>query len=348
MRAESGLNMKRDPSTPRPGRLAAERQARRNASLRMTRLATAEAISVVLAMALLAWRAAAQGPPNLMLPENQVTKVSDHVYAIMGFPNIGIVVGERATLVVDTGLGPRNGAIAAHEAQKLAKGPLLYLTTTHYHPEHAAGEGGFPANTIIARPVAQQKELEERGMQFVDMFSSRSPQMKELLAGVKFRAPDITFEKEVTIDLGGVTARLFWMGQAHTKGDELIDVEPDSTLISGDVVQNKVAPNLPDDNASMKGWIEILGKLRASSYAHILPDHSPPGDGSLVEIDYQFFSLVQVRALELKRQGKPADEAGQTLLAEFRAKFRDWSGLNAIPNIVKHVYAENQLQAATN
>ena len=294
--------------------------------------------------ALFVWSAlpaAAQGPPNLMLPENQVTQVSDHVWAIMGFPNIGIVVGERGTLVVDTGLGPRNGAIAAREAQKLAKGPLLYLTTTHYHPEHAAGEGGFPANTIIARPIAQQRELEEKGMQFVEMFSSRSPQMKELLAGVTFRKPDVTFEREVTIDLGGVTARLFWMGQAHTKGDELVDVEPDRTLISGDVVQNKVAPNLPDDNASMKGWVEILGKLRGSSYAHILPDHSAPGDGSLVGINHEFFSEVQSRALELKKQGKSADEAGQTLLAEFKTKFPDWQSLNAIPNIVKHVYAEN-------
>src|SRR5277367_1971681 len=59
---------------------------------------------------------ASQAAPNLMLPENQVTPVSDHVWAIIGFPNIGIVVGDRATLVVDTGLGPRNGAIAAHEA----------------------------------------------------------------------------------------------------------------------------------------------------------------------------------------------------------------------------------------
>jgi hypothetical protein len=31
------------------------------------------------------------------------TKVSDHVLAIMGFPNIGIVVGGNATLLVDTG-----------------------------------------------------------------------------------------------------------------------------------------------------------------------------------------------------------------------------------------------------
>src|SRR5271167_4689662 len=199
---------------------------------------------------------------SMMLPENSVTRVSEHVYAIIGFPNIGIVVGSRATLVVDTGLGPRNGAIALHEAQKLAKGPVLYLTTTHYHAEHAAGEGAFPPGTILVRPVAQQQELEDKGAAFVAMFSSRSPEMKELLTGVTFRVPDITFEKEMTLDLGGVKARLFWMGQAHTKGDEMVDVQPDRTLISGDIVQNKMVPNLPDDNASMKGWVDILSQLR--------------------------------------------------------------------------------------
>ena len=119
---------------------------------------------LALAAAVLALFAAFAGPPilapsahaapqigNVSLPENSATGVSVHVYAIMGFPNIGIVVGSRATLVVDTGLGPRNGAIAAREAAKLSKNPnqLLYLTTTHYHPEHAAGEMGFPANTIL-------------------------------------------------------------------------------------------------------------------------------------------------------------------------------------------------------
>ena len=297
---------------------------------------------VIAVLAAVSMARAQQAPPALMLPENQLTHLSDHVSAIMGFPNIGIVVGNRATLVVDTGLGPRNGAIALREAQKLSKGPVLYLTTTHYHPEHAAGEGAFPANTILVRPVAQQKELEERGMQFVEMFSSRSAPMKELLAGVKFRAPDITFEKEITLDLGGVTARLFWLGQAHTKGDELIDVEPDNTLISGDIVQNKMVPNLPDENASMKGWVEILAKLRQAKWQNVVPDHGALGDGSLIEQDYQFFAQLQARALELKRQGQSAEEAGQVLLAEFKMKFPDWPNLTAVPNVVKHIYAENQ------
>ena len=56
---------------------------------------------------------------------------------------------------------------------------------------------------------------------------------------------------------------------------------------------------------------------------------------------YPARSEGQARALELKRQGKSADEAGQTLLAEFKTKFPAWQSLNAIPNIVKHVYAEN-------
>src|SRR5215831_18845961 len=72
------------------------------------------------------------------------TKVSDHVWAIMGWPNIAIIIGNRATLVVDTGLGPRNGATIARVVAKVAPGnQKLFLTTTHFHPEHAGGDAGF-------------------------------------------------------------------------------------------------------------------------------------------------------------------------------------------------------------
>src|ERR1700726_1378872 len=70
----------------------------------------------------------AQSDPSL-LPET-TTRISEHVYAIMGFPNIAIVVGTRGTLVVDTGLGPPNGATIARVVKKLSTGGLLYLTTT--------------------------------------------------------------------------------------------------------------------------------------------------------------------------------------------------------------------------
>ena len=282
----------------------------------------------------------AQGQSPL-LPENAVTRVSEHVHAILGFPNIAIVVGSRATLVVDTGMGPRNGALIVREAEKLSKNRAFYLTTTHFHPEHAAGEPGFPPQTILIRPAVQQQEMDQRGAQFIAMFSSRSAQNKELLQDVKLRKPDILFDREVKVDLGGVTARLFWLGAAHTKGDELIFVEEDSVLISGDIVQNQLVPGMPNEDSSPKGWLAILDQLEPLKPRFIVPDHGALGDGSLIGKQRAFMSDLQRRALELKRQGTAADEAGKTVTEELKAKYPGYTNIAAVANVVRRVYAES-------
>jgi glyoxylase-like metal-dependent hydrolase (beta-lactamase superfamily II) len=273
-----------------------------------------------------------------LLGEN-TTKISDHVWAVMGFPNVAIVVGQRATLVVDTGLGPRNGATIARVAAKLSGNQKLFLTTTHFHPEHAAGEGGFPPNTILIRNAPQQQEMEKHGAEMIEMFSSRSAQNKELLTGVKLRSPDIVFETEAKIDLGGVTAHLLWLGGAHTKGDELTLVEPDGTLVSGDVVQNKVVPNIFSDGGTPSSWIAVLDKISALNVQHVLPDHSAPGDGSLVTKERAFIDDLRTRSLALKGQGVSADDAGKQLSAEFKTKYSDWPSMN-VAGFVRSIYAE--------
>jgi hypothetical protein len=48
-------------------------------------------------------------PDNVVLQEGMTRPLSPHVFVIYGNPNITIVVGANATLVVDTGLGRRNG-----------------------------------------------------------------------------------------------------------------------------------------------------------------------------------------------------------------------------------------------
>src|SRR5580700_5727078 len=274
-----------------------------------------------------------------LLGEN-ATKISDHVWAIMGFPNVAIVIGERATLVVDTGLGPRNGATVARAAAKFSANQKLFLTTTHFHPEHAAGEAGFPPNTVLIRNAVQQQEMEQHGAEMIEMFSGRSAQNKELLTGVKLRSPDIIFDTEAKIDLGGVTVRLLWFGGAHTKGDEFILVEPDGTLVSGDVVQNKVVPNIYGDGGTPASWIAVLDKISALPVRHVLPDHSDPGDGSLVAKERAFIDDLRTRALALKKQGVSADDAGKQLSTEFKAKYSDWPNMN-VAGFVRSIYAAN-------
>lgn len=274
------------------------------------------------------------------LLDEKTTQVSEHVWAIMGWPNVAIVAGSRAILVVDTGLGPRNGATAARVAAKLAPGgQKLFLTTTHFHPEHAAGEAGFPPGTVLIRNAVQQREMETSGKDVVDMFSARSAQFKELLANATLRAPDIVYDNELKVDLGGATVRLLWFGGAHTKGDQLIFVEPDRTLISGDVVQNQVVPNIFRDGGTPSSWIAVLDKIAALNAAHVLPTHSAPGDGSLVALEKKFISELRTRALELKKANVSAEDAGKQLSEEFRTKYPSWPAMN-VAGFVRSIYAE--------
>jgi glyoxylase-like metal-dependent hydrolase (beta-lactamase superfamily II) len=296
-------------------------------------------LSIFVMLVALGVSAAPAQMTNPMLSEHP-TRVSEHVWAIMGFPNIAIVIGTHATLVVDTGLGPKNGATAARVAARLApENRKLFLTTTHFHPEHAGGEPGFPPNTILIRDAVQQQEMEKHGQEMIDMFSSRSAQNKGLLAGVVLRPPDVTFDREATIDLGGVTARLLWFGGAHTKGDELTFVEPDRTLISGDVVQNKTIPHIFGEGGTPASWLAVLEKVSALPVAHVLPDHSAPGDASLVPAEVKLVSGIRSRALALKQQGVSAEDAGKQVSAYLKTQYPDWPNTNAA-DFVKSVYAE--------
>ena len=107
----------------------------------------------------------------------------------------------------------------------------------------------------------------------MEAFRKMSAQNMDLLQNVKFRPPDVVFDREAKIDLGGVTARLFWLGPAHTKGDELTFVEEDSVLIPGDIVQKDIFPIMPNADASVKGWLSILDNVEALHPKFIVPDH---------------------------------------------------------------------------
>jgi glyoxylase-like metal-dependent hydrolase (beta-lactamase superfamily II) len=280
----------------------------------------------------------AQAPSPLL--GDETVQVSEHVWAIMGFPNIGIVVGPSGTLVVDTGLGNRNGATVARVAARLGGHRKLYLTTTHFHPEHAAGVAGFPPGTVLVRNAQQQREMAAHGQEMIELFAGRSAQMKELLTDARLREPDVLFDNEYGLDLGGgVKVRLLWFGAAHTKGDELVFVEPDRTLISGDVVQNKVVPNIYGEGGTASTWLAVLDRVQSLGAQHVLPDHSAVGDGSLVTSEKAFISDLQARALALKMQGVAVDEAGTTLTTEFKARYPGWQ-ISSVAGFVKTVYAQ--------
>ena len=193
-------------------------------------------------------------------------KISAHVYVIPDdsvplVPNVGIVVGSRATLVIDTGLGARNGATVMREVAKVSKNAELYLVTTHVHPEHDLGAGGFPPTTKMIRSKDQVDEIAASGLEMAKRFAGFSPLHAELLQGAEFRTADITFEQEHTLDLGGVTVKFLAMGFNHTRGDTATFVEPDKVLFSGDVAMT-LLPSV-GAGASLNQWLASQDRFAA-------------------------------------------------------------------------------------
>lgn len=288
---------------------------------------------------------AQQSPADPLIRESAIAKVSEHVYVISDLnvglvPNVGIVVGANATLVVDTGLGPRNGQTVLHATNGVSKNADLYVVSTHFHPEHALGEAAFPSTAKIIRAQAQQKDIDEFGLALARTFASRSSLVADLLKDVQFRKADIFFDREYTLDLGGVRVRMLSLGPTHTRGDTIVWVEGDRILFAGDVVMNGTFVALASPYSSVAAWLADFDQLEPLRPVKVVPSHGRVGDASLIDAQRTMMKAIQSRATELKRQGKSADETAQTVQTEFQAKFPDWAAPARVALIARTAYTE--------
>jgi glyoxylase-like metal-dependent hydrolase (beta-lactamase superfamily II) len=290
--------------------------------------------------------ASAQAPPaDPLVRENATVKLSEHVYEIPDFnvglvPNVGIVVGQRATLVVDTGLGPRNGETTVSEMNKVSRNADVYVVSTHFHPEHALGEAAFPAAARIVRARAQQQDIDEFGLALAKQFATRSPATAELLRDAAFRKADILFDREYAIDLGGVRVRLMSVGPTHTRGDTVAWVEDDRVLFAGDVVMNHRFLSFASPYSSVKSWLRDFDELERLKPVRIVPSHGAVGDASLIDQQRTVLTAIEARALALKREGKTADEAARIVQTEFQGSHADWTGPAQAGNAARTAYHE--------
>jgi glyoxylase-like metal-dependent hydrolase (beta-lactamase superfamily II) len=312
------------------------RRARPTLSLLLAALATLEAA---------VWAAQSAAPPDPIVRENATVKVAEHVYVIPDanvplVPNVGIIVGSRAALVVDTGMGLANGQRVVREAARVGTRTELYVVSTHFHPEHALGEAAFPSTFTLVRARAQQQDIDEFGLSLAETFASRSAVNKQLLEGARYRKADVIFDAEHTLDLGGVRVRLMALGPAHTRGDTAAFVEGDRILFAGDIVMNGTFVAFASPYSSVRAWIAALDRLTPLQPVRIVPSHGDMGDASLIVQDRAYLSTVQRRAQELKAAGKSADEAATTITQEMQARFPTWTNLPRVAGAAKAAFGE--------
>jgi glyoxylase-like metal-dependent hydrolase (beta-lactamase superfamily II) len=286
---------------------------------------------------------ATAAPTTPMIPDVPPEQVAPNVYVLPDHridlvPNVGIVVGEDAALVVDTGMGVANGSYVLRRSRELAGERPLLLTITHFHPEHGWGAQVFRPEATILYNDAQRLELEDQFRPFVELFSSFSPAIAEILAGVELVAPHVAYTEEARVDLGGVVVELRPVGPAHTLGDQIVHLPEQRVLFTGDLVENRFFPILPDDHAHGSPWIDVLRGLEGLGPAVVVPGHGGVGDARLIAEVRAYLEDVRTRVRDAGTDDVEALK--ERLEPELRERYADWDNPVWIPFAIERFHAE--------
>lgn len=197
--------------------------------------------------------------------------------------NTGLVVGSERALVIDTGCGPEQaGEILA--AVREVTGLPLVVVNTHAHFDHffgnavfaAAGVTEFWAHENAVRGIAEFGEEQRQLLGTIEpeMAAGQGPNTQIVPPNAIVR------DQPVIIDLGGVSATLFYLGRGHTDGDLLVGTE--TTLFSGDLVEQGSHPSFEDSYPA--DWANSLRQLSAlrHRYEFLVPGHGEPVNDEFV------------------------------------------------------------------
>ena len=212
------------------------------------------------------------------LAEKQVTfsQLSEHAWAYTaeGDPNTGIVIGDNAVLVADTQATPAMAADVIRRIREVTDKPIKYVVLTHYHAVRVLGASAYEPQEVIASQDTYDL-IVERGEADKASEIGRFPRLFRNVDTVPpgLTWPTLTFSGKLTLWLGKLEVQLLQLGRGHTKGDTVVWLPQERTLLSGDLVEFDATPYAGD--AYFRDWPTTLDNLAALKPRALVPGRGP-------------------------------------------------------------------------
>jgi len=225
--------------------------------------------------------------------------VTRGVYILRNITNSSFVVGKRSVAVIDTQVNHPSAEQLLKFIRSVTDKPIEYVINTHYHWDHTNGNQIFKDEgaTIISSRLTKEFMIH------------RQDRQKEFLASRGFELgqdpllPEVTFEKEYSIDLGDQPLELFFAGPAETDDATAVHVVRENILMSGDTVMTGSFPIFGqpvwDEGLQDRQWIDAIRRLAAFNPAHVIPGHGPLAHERELEllIKIEEYFLTEVKTL---------------------------------------------------
>ncbi|RDI26617.1 MBL fold metallo-hydrolase [Lentzea flaviverrucosa] len=262
------------------------------------------------------------------------TEVADGVLVIPNehvslVPNIGVISGTEAILVVDTGLGLTNASLVRDFAEEVARGRRIHLTTTHFHPEHAFGASVFENSYLVNR--AQADDLRRKGSGYLQQFRGFGGTIAERLADVEVPVPDEVFDGVRALDLGGRTVLLRPTGRGHTLGDQVVEVPDAGVLFTGDLAETgqfAIFPWFPPHDTDVSGlaWIDVLDGLISGEPRVVVPGHGTVGDVAVLQGVRDYLGELRDETWRRRDSATGLDEIVAEVTEVLVERHPEWAG----------------------
>jgi glyoxylase-like metal-dependent hydrolase (beta-lactamase superfamily II) len=234
--------------------------------------------------------------------------------------NVVLIVGSDSAMLIDSGQFPSLAKRMAVKVQELTTKPVRILMNTHWHGDHLLSnhvfKEHFPGVIVIAHEntvllgekfygkFAEQlkgypKLIEDLRAMAKSGKSSKGRTLTEDektglnidadaleasladLSSSRYEPAEMTFQKEISFDLGKRKVRVMNLGRGNTSGDAVILVPDAKVLVTGDTV---VYPTPYSFGSYHSEWIEVLKKMTQLGANTYIPGHGPVmNDTSYIE-----------------------------------------------------------------
>ena len=261
--------------------------------------------------------------------EISFTEIADgcFAYTAEGDPNSGVIIGEKAVMVIEAQATPRLAKQLVRKIRTVTKLPITHLVLTHYHAVRVLGAAEYKAKRIICSTKTLEM-IEERGKQDWLSEFQRFPRLfkgHESIKGLTY--PTHIFDKKMEVDLGNKKVQLLHVGEGHTRGDIVVWVPDSKTLYSGDLVENEATPYCGD--AQLSQWPKTLDKL-----AKMKPKALVPGRGDAItdkktiqktiSMTKEFVSLLFLEAQKSVKKKHSLKQSYDRIVKIMKPKYGHW------------------------
>ena len=200
--------------------------------------------------------------------EVTTTDLGHNVYMLQGAGgNVTVAVGTDGVIIVDSQFAPMHDKLKAAIA-KLTNLPVKYLIDTHFHGDHTGGNAAFAAEGAVI--VAQNNVRGHLTNPAPGANGQTAP------AAPPAALPTMQFAETTTISVGGQTAQLAHVANAHTDGDTFVYFPEANVMAIGDTGGANRYPGVDTrGGGSFNGTLAAANTFLAKANADtkIVPGH---------------------------------------------------------------------------